>query len=580
MIEAPAFGPSLYGATLHIDKPCNFNGYAPVVLDVETDEKDNFVGIALSQDGQNVYYYTSLNSEVRAVLENCYLIGHNIKGDMRWIKSWGVDVKSRQMFYDTCLASYVQNTTKETQGLKDLASEYLGMVWPTYKDMVGSGKKKQTLDKQDPARVGAYCGMDCLATYRLWEYFSKKLSPQQKQYLESIEMPTARALLDVELFGVQIDVPYLTELNERFTADIKRIEDGINLHWTDTKPLNVNSNKQVAMLLQRQGAILPKTKKGNFKVDKATLEHWTHLPVVSLLQEYSKIEKLKSTFTEGLLEKEKEGRIRCSFNQITRNDEGNSIGISTGRLSSSNPNLQQIPVRSEEGKLIRKAFISGAGNFFVDADFSQIEPRLVAHFTKDATFVRAFREGRDIYADLVEGTGRSRNDGKTFMLALLYGAQAAKLSSVFKCSEDEAEEIINRIMRKLPGVTAWISRTKYEAKQKGGVYTLFKRWIPLPKINSRDRYERMHWERVAVNSVIQGSAAEIMKLSLIKLAEAGYSTGLIVHDEFVIEQKSVGMYMNEQAEKHVKEIMENIVKLDVPLKAEVGTGLNWGEAKH
>jgi len=165
------------------------------------------------------------------------------------------------------------------------------------------------------------------------------------------------------------------------------------------------------------------------------------------------------------------------------------------------------------------------------------------------------------------------------MLALLYGAQPKKLASVFKCSEDEAEEIINRIMRKLPGVAAWINRTKYEAKQKGGVWTLFKRWIPLPKICAADRYERMHWERVAVNSVIQGSAAEIMKLTLIKLAEKGYSTALTVHDEYLIQTEARGMYMEESIVSHVKEIMENIVKLDVPVKAEVGTGLNWGEAK-
>ncbi len=576
---APAFGPSLYGAKLHIDEPCLFVAFKPVVLDVETDEKDNFVGIALTQDGKDIFYYTSLNDEVRAVLEHCWLVGHNLKGDMKWIKGWGINVKTQHMLYDTCLASYVQNTTKETHSLKDLAKEYLGLVWPTYKDMVGTGKKKQTLDKQEVGRVAAYCGMDCLATFRLMEYFRQKLTPQQKQYLETIEMPTARALLDMELFGVQIDVPYLKELNEKFAVELKRIEEGIHSHWVETEPLNINSNRQIAMLLQRQGAVLPKTAKGNLKVDKATLEQWKHLPVVPLLQEYSKIEKLKSTYTESLLEKEKDGRIYCSFNQIARNAQGTAVGISTGRLSSSNPNLQNIPARTEEGKLIRKAFTSGTGNIFVDADFSQIEPRLVAHFTKDNTFIRAFREGRDIYSDLVEGTGRSRTDGKTFMLALLYGAQPKKLASVFKCSEDEAEEIINRIMRKLPGVTAWINRTKYEAKQKGGVWTLFKRWIPLPKICGVDRYERMHWERVAVNSVIQGSAAEIMKLSLIKLTEKGYSTALTVHDEFLIQTEARGMYMEESVVSHVKEIMENIVKLDVPVKVEVGTGINWGEAK-
>ncbi len=576
----PSFGPSLYGATLHIDPTAVFDNEKLQVLDVETDEKDNFVGAAFTHDGAEVYYFTSIESVKHYLRHKPPLVGHNLKGDMKWLKGWGVNVESSQMHYDTCLASYVQNTTKETHSLKDIAKEYLGMTWPTYKDMVGTGKKKLTLDKQPVEIVASYCGMDCLATFRLMEYFQKKLTPNQKGYLTTIELPTARALLDMELFGVQVDVPYLFELDEDFSRKLIDLKVAITLHWVETEPLNINSNKQIAMLLQRQGAILPKTAKGNLKVDKATLEQWKHLPVVPLLQEYSKIEKLKSTYTESLLEKQKEGRIYCSFNQIARNAQGTAVGISTGRLSSSDPNLQNIPARSEEGKLIRRAFTAGAGNLFVDADFSQIEPRLVAHFTKDKTFVRAFVEGRDIYGDLVEGTGRSRNDGKTFMLALLYGAQPKKLASVFKCSEDEAEEIINRIMRKLPGVTAWINRTKYEAKQKGGVWTLFKRWIPLPKICAADRYERMHWERVAVNSVIQGSAAEIMKLSLIKLTEAGYSTALTVHDEFLIQTEARGMHMENSVVSHVKEIMENIVKLDVPVKAEVGTGVNWGEAKH
>lgn len=581
-VSISTFGPHLYGAELYINSPfCEPEIYNDLICDVETDEKDNFVGIALTITGKHIYYYTELNQYVKNRLEQLNLVGHNLKGDMKWLINWAVNINSSQLFYDTCLASYVQNTTKESHGLKDLAKEYLGMEWPTYKEIVGSGRKKQTLDKQETERVARYCGMDCLATYRLYEYFKKKLTRQEEKYLQEIELPTARALLDMELRGVEVDVEYLKVLNKKFEIQLAGIEGAVTAEWVRSFPaekLNINSNKQVAQLLEIQGANLPRTQKGNKKVDKQTLEQWKHLPAVPLLLEYSKIEKLKSTYTESLLEKQKNGRIYCSFNQLSRNIEGNAVGISTGRLSSSDPNLQNIPARTEEGQLIRKALISGNNTVFIDADFSQIEPRLVAHFTKDKTFVEAYRQGRDIYQELVEGTGRDRQDGKTFMLALLYGAQPKKLASVFKCSEKEAEKIVTKIMRRLPRVTAWINRVKYEARQKKYVTTLFGRKIPLPLINSSNKWERMHWERVAVNAVIQGSAAEIMKKSLLALNNAGYNSVLTVHDEFLIEVENDGTEVG--FSESIKAILESIIKLDVPLKVEVGIGDNWYESKN
>lgn len=585
----PTFGPELYYVNLLINPTTNGNWekgstmpYTTACIDVETDEKDNFVGMACYFGGEDIAYFTEISPNLRVVLENYKLIGHNLKFDIKQLIGWGVNIKPEQYFGDTCLMSYVQNTTKDTHSLKDLAKEYLGMTWPTYKAMVGTGKNKVTLDKQEVDKVARYCGMDCLATYRLYEYFQKKMTAQQKRYLETIELPTARVLMEMELKGVQVDVEYLQEINTKFSLELLRLEGEIQNRWYEKEPLNINSNLQIAKLLQSQGAELPKTPKGNLKVDKQTLEGLKHLPVVPYLLEYSKIEKLKSTYTEALLEKQKDGRIFANFNQLSRNSQGQSVGISTGRLSSSNPNLQNVPARTEEGKLIRKAFVAGPGHIFIDADFSQIEPRLVAHFSKDPLFLAAFNEERDIYQDLVEGTGRSRNDGKTFMLALLYGAQPRKLASVFKCTEHEAEDIIKKIMSKLPGITAWIARTKYEAHQKKGVTTLFKRWIPLPLINSDDRYEKMHWERVAVNSIIQGSAAEIMKIGLIKLKEAGYVPNLTVHDEFLIELNPANLddYLDgDRIVKDVKNILESIVKLDVPLKVEIGIGNNWQEAK-
>ncbi len=580
MIATPI---NLHGAKLYIDKQVRFSCVPPLVIDVETDEKDNFVGLAATDNGEDVYYFTALSPALVDSLLNAQIVGHNVKFDIKQLIGWGVNVKPSQMAYDTILASYVQNTTKATHGLKDLAKEHLGLVWTSYKEMVGTGKNKVTLDKQPVEKVAAYCGMDCLATYRLWQHFEKSLTLQEKHYLETIELPTARALLAMELRGVKVDVEYLKELDSQFIGQIGVLDYKLQDQWfrtpkrpDDPTKLNTNSNQQVAWLLQNQGAVLPKTPKGNLKVDKGTLEQWKHLPAVPYLLEYSKIEKLKTTYTEALLEKQKNGRIYANFNQLTRDSKGVSVGISTGRLSSSNPNLQNIPTRSEEGKLIRQAFVAERDKVYIDADYSQIEPRLVAHFTRDPLFIRSFVDGRDIYEELVKDTDRSRADGKTFMLALLYGAQPKKLAAVFKCSSTEAESIVKRIMGKLPSVTAWIERTKHQAHKDKGVWTLFGRWIPLPGIDSDDRYERLHWERVAVNAIVQGSAAEIMKLALVRLEESGYSTGLVVHDEMLIEVDEE----NSSEDAHrVQEILENVTELEVPLLAEVGIGKTWGEAK-
>ncbi len=581
--------PENYGARLHINGNIawNLQSKFPTVIDVETDEADNFVGIALTQ-GTHVYYSTRL-SEVKWFLEETQLIGHNLKGDIKWLINWGVNLKSEQMYYDTILASYVHNTTKESHGLKDLAKEILGMEWPTYKEMVGSGKKKQTLDKQPVERVAAYCGLDCLATFRLYEHFKKTLTKQETKYLEEIELPTARALLDMELRGVQVDVKYLKELDQQFLTELDSLNkqllnitsgrDWKKLVTTKSIPkaFNPNSGFHVAALLQTYGVILPKTKKGRFKTDKNTLSSLTYIEPVTILQRFSEIETLQSTFTSGLIEKQKNGRVHGNFNQISKDDDGNDFGISTGRLSSSGPNLQNIPARTKDGQLILKGFISGPSKIFVHADFSQIEPSMAGHISKDKFLLEIYREGRDLYEELIRNTGRERQDGKTFFLAgAMYGAQSKKLASIFKCSEPEALKINSKIMGKMSGFVAWINRVKYEAHQKGGVKTLFGRWVPLPKINSKDRYERLHWERVAVNTIIQGSSAEIIKKVLIELHRRGHSTVLTVHDSVLIEVE-IGFENDFVIE--LKTLMENIVKLEVPLKVDVGIGSTWKEAK-
>jgi len=572
----------MYGSEVFINSSFHPLTYSiPTVVDVETDEKDNFVGLAVCQDARDIFYFTNLEL-VKKLLERCPLIGHNVKFDLKLLKKWGLNIKPEQLHFDTCLASYVVNTTKESHHLKDLGKEILGMTWPTYREMVGSGRKKQTLDKQEVGRVSAYCGMDCLATFKLYQYFMRIMNPTQRHLLNHVELPISRILMEMELNGITIDTDYLMKLNLEFSGKMLDIEAELNKQWYSIgkeEKLNPNSNRQIAELLEAQGAVLPMTQKGNKKVDKGTLEQWKQLPSVALLLEYNKLEKLVSTYTTGLLEKQQNGKIYASFNQITKNEKGYESGISTGRLSSSAPNLQNIPVRSKEGGLIRRAFIPSDGKVFIDADYSQIEYRLLAHFSKEPRLIQAFMEEKDVHEETGRLLGCSRDVGKTLNFASIYGAQATKIAKTAKVSEQEAEKFLGTYWKVLPRVTAWINRVKFEARAKKGIFTLLRRWIPLPGISSQNRFERMHWERAAVNYCIQGSAAELMKLALIKLKESGYVPVLTCHDEFLIEITNNGLGLETSHVNLIKNIMESVVKLDVPLIADIGIGDNWASAK-
>jgi DNA polymerase-1 len=579
------WGVQKYGSSLQINKPYVVDVTKPLVFDFETTDKDvqkaEFVGMGWTQDGKEVYYCNDLYTIGTLLSTKVNLVGHNLKFDARCAVKYGVSLMSERLKDDTILMSYVCDTTKPSHSLKALGKE-MGYDWPEYRQIVGSGKKKVTLDKQPVDLVANYCGMDVLVTYKLYEHFSKKMDAMQRRVYSQIEMPLMRALFEMELKGVLIDVERLKDLHKKFSDDLGLLRKTIIT--LAGQEFNPNSNKQTAEILEARGIILPKTVKGNKKVDKFVLEENKEDDLVQELIKYNQLEKLVSTYTGGILKRDTLPRVYTTYNQVTISN-GIERGISTGRLSSSNPNLQQIPARTEQGALLREVFIPEPGNVFIDADYSQIEPRIVAHFSQDPFLLNVYRTGADLYSSLVEGTGRSRDDGKTFMLALLYGAQAKKLARNFKCSEKEAEEIINKIMRKMPGVIAWINRVKHTAHQKKGIYTMFKRWIALPGIDSENRFDRYHWERAAVNYTIQGSAAEVLKLAIIRLREQGYLPVLTVHDEMLYEVAEasnenpldLGRFNNEQ--EKIRRTMEDIVSLDIPLVSEVGVGKNWGEAK-
>lgn len=547
-------------------------------IDVETDEKDNLVGIGFTADGKRIDYTDHIDPTLTLFLETAQLVGQNLKFDAKLLVKWGVNIQPKNLFGDTILMSYVMNSTKESHGLKELGKER-GYIWPSYKELVGKGKSKQTLDKQPIEVVANYNAMDVLVTYRLYEEFKKKMDSMQARILEQIELPVMRILFEMELKGVLVDEKRLQELNTEFTERLATLSSEIKR--LAGKEINPNSNLQIANVLEARGFTLPSTPKGNKKVDKLTLEKFTGDEFVKILQEYNQIEKLVSTYTQGLLDRKSLPRLFPTYNQIARTQTGMDRGIATGRLSCSDPNLQQIPTKTEEGKKLRELFIPKEEYTLIDADYSQIEYRLLAHFAKEPLLIKAFMEGKDVHEETGKALGVGRATGKTLNFAAIYGAGNKRIAQTAKVTEEAAKEFLSEYWRTLPLVSSWINSVKYQARQKGGIYTLMKRWIPLPGLYSSDLGERWHWERCAVNFIIQGSAAEIMKLALLKVSEFGLHPILTVHDELLFEATPASYFGNgvQYDYDRIKQIMESVVKLDVPLIAELGIGDNWREAK-
>lgn len=576
-IDTNNWGVDQHGASLLINDTSSGINPGPLFIDLETDEKDNFVGAGYTQDGIKVYFCSdlyTLGTLIRNYLNQngSGLVGFNLKFDAKLLVKWGVSLKSESLKDDVQLMSYALNATKESHSLKSLGKEH-GFEWPTYKELVGSGRKKVTLDKQPIELVAKYCGMDVLVTYKLYDAFKRKMDAFATRIYNQIEMPLMRILFEMELQGVLIDVYSLKKLDELFSGKLQEYKE--SLIRLAGKEINPNSNLQVAGVLTDRGISLPTTLKGNKKVDKFVLEQHQDDEFVRTLLSYNKIEKLVSTYTKGMLERTTLPRIFTTYNQVTTTNAG-SRGISTGRLSSSNPNIQQIPTRTKEGELLRAIFIPREGHVFVDADYSQIEYRLLAHFTKEPVLLKAFMEGKDVHEETGKALGVDRDTGKTLNFAAIYGAQAKKIAQTAKCSADEAQGFLDKYWKVLPRVTSWINRVKYEARQKKGIFTLQKRWIPIPEISTNNMYERFHWERTAVNYTVQGSAAEIMKLAMIELRKKGLLPVLTVHDELLFE---VPFDLIDLYKHTIKQTMEKVVKIDVPLIADAGVGSNWKEAK-
>jgi DNA polymerase-1 len=510
--------------------------------------------------------------------------GHNIKYDWQVLRRAGVELAGVR--YDTMLASFVLDPGRRSHAIDNLCLEHLGRAMQTYAEVAGRGRAELPFAEVQMAAASAYCGADSATVLALHDFFEPALKEMAMEpLLREVEMPLVEVLTDMEWEGIAIDRALFARLSEELGADLARLEEEIcRIAECD---LNINSPRQLATVLfeKHQLPVLKKTKTGP-STDADVLEQLAAMghALPRLILEYRELQKLKSTYVDALPTRinRTTGRIHTNFNQT---------GAATGRLSSSEPNLQNIPVRAPRGEAIRRGFIPRAGWQFLVADYSQIELRLMAHLSGDPGFIEAFQQGGDIHrqtAALIfevpveQVTPGMRGRAKTINFATMYGQGPFALSRQLGISQEEARAFIARYFERFAGVRAFLDRQVQLAREQGYVETLFRRRRYIPEIKDRNFNMRAYGERLAQNSPLQGSAADLIKLAMIHIHQAIKEQGLAgrmllqVHDELVFEVPPEEI---EPMTALVRSHMENVAELRVPLVVDIGVGANWLEAK-
>ncbi len=427
-----------------------------------------------------------------------------------------------------------------------------------------------------------YAAEDAHVTYRLYEVLSKKLKavPELDNILHNIEMPVARVLTMMEENGIELDLKFLDQLGVDFANAIQNLENQIT--ELAGQSFNVSSPKQVGEILFDKLGLKggKKTATGQYSTSESILEKIDH-PITALILEYRGLSKLKSTYTDGLQKQANNdsGRVHTSYHQAL---------TATGRLSSTDPNLQNIPVREEIGRQIRKAFVAPKGRVLLAADYSQIELRLMAHFSQDDALVHAFNHGQDVHRrtaaevlgiELEDVTHDQRRQAKAVNFGLLYGMSEFGLIRQLGFSRQESQDYIKQYFHRYPGIYEYMQRTRQVALEQGFVETILGRRLYTPDIDARNMMVRKGAERAAINAPLQGSAADIIKMAMIEvdkiLPKDQAKMLLQVHDELVFE---VDADIADELAPKLAEVMQSVVKLSVPLIVEVGKGMNWDEA--
>ena len=568
-------------------------------LDTETTGMDpmeaELVGMSFSlQENQAVYIpipenqeeATSIVKEFKEALENekSLKIGQNIKYDMLMLQNYGVKV--RGPLFDTMIAHYVLQPELR-HNMDYLAEVYLNYRTIHIDELIGpKGKNQKNMRDLSPEDIYRYACEDADVTLKLKQKLEPELKAQGAEKLfYDIEMPLVPVLANIESNGVLLDTEALKQSSIHFTEKMREIEAEIFV--LAEEEFNVSSPKKVGEILFDKLKIVEKAKKtktGQYVTSEEVLESIRHKHnIVEKILEYRGLKKLLSTYIDALpqLINPKTGRIHTSFNQTV---------TATGRLSSSNPNLQNIPIRDDNGKEIRKAFIPDEGCLFFSADYSQIELRIMAHLSEDKNMIDAFLSGYDIHAataakiykvDISEVTSDMRRKAKTANFGIIYGISVFGLAERLNIERKEAKELIDGYFETYPGVKAYMDNCINDARECGYVETIYHRKRYLPDINSRNGVVRGYAERNAINAPIQGSAADIIKVAMIGVLNRMESENLKakmilqVHDELNF---SVPVEEKERLEYLVLEEMEKAYRMHVPLKADCGWGKNWLEA--
>ena len=572
-------------------------------LDTETDNLDymaaNLVGISFAlENGEAAYLPLQLDylgapkplekttalSLLKPVLENPAIqkVGQNFKYDLTIFARNGIDVQG--VAFDTMLESYVLNSTGR-HNMDDLAKRYLGHQTISFEEIAGKGKNQLTFNQIPLEQAAEYAAEDADVTMKLQQVLWEKLSkePSLEKLFKEMELPLLGVLSRMERRGVLIDSDALFLQSNEIANRLSELEE--QAYVLAGQPFNLASTKQLQeILFDKLGLpVIQKTPKGAPSTNEEVLEElaFSHeLPKV--LVEHRGLSKLKSTYTDKLpqMVNSQTGRVHTSYHQAV---------TATGRLSSSDPNLQNIPIRNEEGRRIRQAFIAQEGFTIVAADYSQIELRIMAHLSQDQGLINAFTQGKDIHRStaaeifgvaLDEVTSEQRRNAKAINFGLIYGMSAFGLSRQLGIGRADAQSYMDLYFKRYPGVQQFMTDIREKAKAQGYVETLFGRRLYLPDINSSNGMRRKAAERVAINAPMQGTAADIIKRAMIQLDQKLQNDPDIamimqVHDELVFEVRSEKVaFFREQIKQH----MEAAAELVVPLIVEVGVGQNWDEA--
>ncbi len=511
-------------------------------------------------------------------------LGQNLKYDAHVLSNHGITL--RGVRHDTMLESYVLNSTASKHNMDDLAKHYLGVDTIHYEDIAGKGAKQIGFQEVAVEQAAEYAAEDADITLRLHLTLSEQLQqhPRLWALYNDIEIPLLGVITRIEANGVMIDSAMLAQQSLELAQRMISVEQ--QAHDLAGSVFNLGSPKQIQEILydRLNLPVLKKTPKGQPSTDESVLQELAlDYPLPKLILDFRSLSKLKSTYTDKLPQQvnAKTGRVHTSYHQAV---------AATGRLSSSDPNLQNIPIRSEEGRKIRQAFIAPPGYAMVAADYSQIELRIMAHLSGDAGLLAAFSQGVDVHSAtaaevfgvaLDQVTHDLRRSAKAINFGLIYGMSAFGLAQQLGMSRNQAQSYIDLYFSRYPGVKQYMDNIRELARQQGYVETLFGRRLYLPDINARNPAQRQYAERTAINAPMQGSAADIIKRAMLACDQWIYHSGadlkmiMQVHDELVFE---VADGQLADCIANIRRIMSAAAELDVPLVVDVGSGLNWDEA--